>query len=758
MFGSASHNDDCACLRNVSLLADGPICGRGAFHVARSSAGTYKDLSVSWRIITVLLAVWLVQPAHAAVRFDVFPGYDGIVPEGSWFPFVFEIANDGPTFNGVVKVAASQYDQAGSRLFPVELPTGTTKRLSLPVFASGRYVITWDAQLLDEKGKVVAESLGIRARKVNPWTIPLAGAITRTPPILPTIKPRQEDLQPIIARLQPSVFPDNPIALEGLKTIYISSEKALDLSANQSSALLSWLHNGGHLVVGVEQIVQVNGAEWLRRSLPCQLLDITMNPRHSALQEWLASDIRHDGTSFGLEGAAALRRANRTSEAANPYSTVSADDLFEKAPMQVAKVKNRDGKVLMGSANEPLALIAPRGRGQVTALLFSPELEPFVSWKNRPHFWAKITAVPPELFVSEQYNRIGGQSIDGVFGAMIDSKQIRKLPIAWLLLLLLAYLVVIGPVDYYWLKKINRQMLTWITFPIYVALFSVLIYFIGYKLRAGESEWNELHVVDVLPVGGEAEYRGRTYASIYSPVNATYRLVSQLPFATLRGEYLANYANATEGSQARVQQLGNTYEADVTVPVWTSQLFVSDWLNRDVAALTVTLSREYRSWVAEIENTLNNKVRQAVVVVDEQVYEIGELPASKTSRVTLTNATAVTTFVHNYGNSFMSAVNQRQQAFSQNQTIIYDVPRSVMAASLLGYLGGPRTDAPGYGQFVAPPGFDLSPLITRGNGIFMAWVDDYAPTKPIHKFNPLRSKKDTLLRLTVAAEALTAAR
>jgi len=556
-------------------------------------------------------------------------------------------------------------------------------------------------------------------------------------------------LQPIVARLQPSVFPDNPIALEGLRTIYLSSEKALDLSANQANALMSWMHNGGHLVVGIEQIVQVNGTEWLRRALPAQLIDISTAPNHAGLQEWLVSDVRADGTTFGTEG---VRRGNRPAEAANPYATLTIDDLFEKAPMQVAKVKNRDGKVSMGSANEPLALMAPRGRGQITALMFSPELEPFLSWKNRPYFWAKITAVPPELLISEQYNRFGAQSIDGVFGAMIDSKQVRKLPIGWLLLLLLAYLVVIGPVDYYWLKKMNRQMLTWITFPIYVALFSVLIYFIGYKLRAGETEWNELHVVDVLPVGGEAEYRGRTFASIYSPVNATYRLASQLPFATLRGEYLANYANAAEGSQARVQQLANTYQADVTVPVWTSQLFVSDWLNRDAVALTVTLSREDRRWVAEVENTLNKKLTRAIVVVDEQVYEVGELAAEKTTRVVLTNATPVNSFVQTYGNSFMNAANSRQQAFGQNVNPIYDVPRSVMAASLVGYLSSNRPDLPATGQFVSPPGLDLSPLVMRGNAVFMAWVDNYAPIKPVHKFNPLRSHKDTLLRLTVPVE------
>jgi len=80
--------------------------------------------------------------------------------------------------------------------------------------------------------------------------------------------------------------------------------------------------------------------------------------------------------------------------------------------------------------------------------------------------------LPPELLEKADYYRYAGYSIDGVFGAMIDSKQVRKLPVGWLLLLLVGYLVVIGPLDRYWLRKLGKQMLTWITFPIYVALFS----------------------------------------------------------------------------------------------------------------------------------------------------------------------------------------------------------------------------------------------------------------------------------------------
>ena len=95
---------------------------------------------------------------------------------------------------------------------------------------------------------------------------------------------------------------------------------------------------------------------------------------------------------------------------------------------------------------------------------------PFISWKNRGWFWAKLSEVPlSRLQAGGGNGNVARMSPDGVFGSMIDSKQVRKLPLPWLLVrLLVAYLVVIGPLDQHWLKKINRQMLTWITFPLYV--------------------------------------------------------------------------------------------------------------------------------------------------------------------------------------------------------------------------------------------------------------------------------------------------
>jgi len=474
-----------------------------------------------------ILIFFAISSLHAAVRFDMFVGYDGIVPQGSWFPIAFEAQNDGPGFTATIEVSPGQFNSTQTRTMTVELPSGTTKRFIIPTFNAASYNPTWNARVLDERRRVRAEAIGQRVRRLNESQIPLAVAMTRAVPSLPELKNRQEEMRPVFGRLQPAVFPDNPLALEGLNTLYLNSERAMELKANQVGALLAWLYGGGHLVVGLEQINHLSGpGEWLRQLLPMEANGVTSLAVHGELQTWLMTRVRYDGSQFRPVAAKQNTTDARTSSMANPYARLETDSNFEQTAMQVITGKNRDGFVLVGPESSPLVLTAKRGRGQITQLTFAPELEPFRSWSNAAHFWAKMIDLPPDMLSTENNYRYPGRPIDGVFGAMIDSKQVRKLPVGWLLLLLVGYLGVIGPLDQYWLKKLNKQMLTWITFPAYVAFFSLLIYFIGYKLRAGETEWNELHVVDVIPHGEHADLRGRSYGSIYSPFNARYNLAS----------------------------------------------------------------------------------------------------------------------------------------------------------------------------------------------------------------------------------------
>jgi hypothetical protein len=714
------------------------------------------------RLLRALVAAGLLAlalgPASAAVRFDVFIGYEGILPDSAWFPVTVEVQNDGPSFVAQFEIEPSQAQQGQTRTMTVDLPTGTLKRFSLPLYAGSRSGwMSWDASLRDERGRLRAVQKGVRVRRQNSDRMPLLAALTRTAPVFPELKNPQSEFQPVIARLTTSLFPDSPISLDGVNVIYLSSEKALDLTVNQVHALTAWLHAGGRLVVGIEQVVHLNGAPWLQKLLPADFNALTMLPSHPQLQEWLGSAFETNRLARATPRVIPSRRVGNQRQINPPpagpaaaYLVPSTDEKFEEAPIQIATGSRRDGEVKMGTADAPLALSARRGRGEIIALTFSPELEPFHSWKNKTWFWARLAEIPPSVFQEKETSNpyYGGWSMDAVFGAMTDSTQVRKLPIGWLLVLLSAYLVVIGPLDRYWLNRINRPMLTWITFPCYVVFFSVLIYVIGYKLRAGEREYTELHLIDVIPDGDKSYWRGRTYASIYSPANARLPMASDLPHATLRGEASARWNSSQEASRVRVEQRGHNYTAQATVPVWTSQLFVGDWWTRQEAPLAVSVTaRGAGEWDVHVENRTDAAFTEVRCAFKDRIQQFGAVPARSATNFVLrpNSSSPLQTFAANYASTFQNAINQRNQAFAAGERVrLHDIAEASVAASFAGFMSSGNDNM----RFTVPGGLDLLPLVLQGDAVVLAWAPDWAPVPDQARFTAPRTHHNTLLRIS----------
>src|SRR5947199_2835595 len=110
-----------------------------------------RGLRRSWQTLAVALLLLLSINLSAAIRLDVFVGYDGILTQGGFFPAVFEVFNDGPSFKGLLELSPGQFGQGQVREVPVELPTGTFKRLVIPVFSAQQYGFSsWNIRLLDE--------------------------------------------------------------------------------------------------------------------------------------------------------------------------------------------------------------------------------------------------------------------------------------------------------------------------------------------------------------------------------------------------------------------------------------------------------------------------------------------------------------------------------------------------------------------------------------------------------------------------------
>ena len=679
----------------------------------------------------VFICIWLsCNIVNAEVRFDVFMGFSGKARNGEWFPVTVEIENDGPTFSGEIEIKPSSFNEQSIR-YKIELPNNTRKRLSIPVFNNSNY--RWNAKLLND-GKVVSKNDNLRIDSI-PWFSKLFAAVSdqqSSGPVLPETRFKNNNanrrFSPVVVNIQADIFPDNPVTLHGLSSLYLNSKRAINFRAEQASAVSIWVRSGGHLILGVDQPSDITGTPWLRELLNTQFGLIQNLEVGPLIRDWL-------------------------SNAGYPVGAI--DEEFNTKFLNATPVRLKDGKTLMSFDGETLIANANRGLGQVTILGFNPEREPIRSWENRAWLWARLADIDSEWFVSEKPPRdYGRMNVDGLYGMMIDSRQVSKLPVIWLILLLITYLVIIGPVDRIWLKRINKQMLTWLTFPIYVIFFSFLIYYIGYRLRAGQLEINELHIVDVLP-GDQVALRGRSYASIYSPSNKDYLMGGSLTLGAFRNES-SSFSNGAGNQPLLIGLSPGKLEAKARVPIWTSRLFSSEWVSGSEVNIQASVTKQNNdTYQLEILNGLRKPiVGAAFVALQRIVYDesINITPGERGLLELKRSDSKVRDVISGFSSNIRNSIQSRNRAFGNAELSRMDLGlMNIVTGSFPGMLEleGIKQFKKDVNQFDSSGGMDISEYLERDGSVLFVFVEDQSPISSTGLFESKLRKSHSLYRIPI---------
>jgi hypothetical protein len=219
----------------------------------------------------------------------------------------------------------------------------------------------------------------------------------------------------------------------------------------------------------------------------------------------------------------------------------------------------------------------------------------------------------------------------------------------------------------------------------------------------------------------------------------------------LRGEFGDTWGGGQSTEKLNVWQNGDSFKAEIFVPVWTSQLFVSDWWQSAPLPLTVSVQAKGDGWDVQVINHTTQKLTTAQIVIDDYIMPLGDIGPSQTQTFAVSKrgqrATALRDYVTRYGQSFQQAAASRQHAFGATESgHLGDLPNTTVAASFISQMA--RRD--NYMMnFIAPPGLDLSPVVERGSAVLFAWAADYSPVKPMNQFSPRRTHRDTLWRFAV---------
>jgi hypothetical protein len=348
-------------------------------------------------------------------------------------------------------------------------------------------------------------------------------------------------------------------------------------------ALIEWIRRGGRLVV------TVGGNAGLVAKLTAlqELLPYAVNP---------SQPNRKSGVIVLYWSA---RESSQTSTLSGAVEAKSGT--FPVANLQ-AKVE-RPARVLIPTRDrlkdqkDVLAAQAPYGIGRVTVVGFDLDRPPFTDFPQRVEFWDWVLR---EGGANRASSGSEGKLKPGTSGPTEEEDEVaialrvhadtfENVPVisfGWVAMLLVLYILLIGPVEYFFLKRIlGRLELTWITFPIIVLTISIAACFTAYSMKGRDLKINKLDAIDV-DLASNRVY-ATTWFTIFSPHIETYTLgiTPGEGWSTENepGGTVVNWVGAPRGGRPSLLRRNYRYHAgedgleNVPVQVWSTKSFASNW-------------------------------------------------------------------------------------------------------------------------------------------------------------------------------------
>lgn len=444
----------------------------------------HKRRRVSYLLLIGLLltgvAAAAAQTAAPGVTMQLRTGFDGFYRSDTWTPVQITVANSGAAVEGELRVVVGSPTNPTIFNTPISLPTQSNKRVTLYVQPDFRS--TSRVELRDENGRLLLEESfsGLQSLGDNGLLYgivsPDGGELTYLESVTGPWS------RAGAAVLDLDELPETAAAWQALSVLVLNDVDTGQLTPAQLEALRAWIETGGQLVV-------TGGPGWEQTvTAVADLLPVVIS----------GSESRTDLPSL---------------------SATFAEPFRDPGPYLVTNSTLRSGTLLVQEDGLPILAHRSLGSGGVFFLALDPRAAPLLDWDGSEPMWAEVAER-----VSLRPN--WAQPIPGTYAAQeaVTSLPSLALPSSWqLLLFLLVYIVLIGPVNYLVLKRRNQLERAWLTIPVLIVLFSVGAYLTGFRLRGNTALINQISVA--YSQAGSADAQVNSLLGLYSPRRASYDLV-----------------------------------------------------------------------------------------------------------------------------------------------------------------------------------------------------------------------------------------
>ena len=402
-----------------------------------------------------------ISEASAAPTLEVQAkaGIAGKAKYQSVTPLQVTVKNKGADFSGDMAINAfNSYQAASALVVPIDIAAGEEKTFTLYMDNLADYGYSDDDLFAFyegniEKGKKVAYK-GTKRLQAN---FAEANAI-----FIYTLTDKSDRLS---AYLRLSQFvPSNNVDIFNLNQLkdYTVPEVAqgfamaniiavdeiaiADLSQKQQEALLKWVQDGGTLLLGgSEQINTTAGI--FKDDLPLTLSQ------------------------------------QMTSVSADSLSKLSGGGIFTQAISVYTATENAGSVPVLKDNNHILAAKKKVGSGEIVQTTFSLGDQPLASMDG----YAALTAKMLDIQTMSQQTAMQGQStmdqLSYELGSINELFPSFEVSVSYMLIVIILYILVIGPILYFVLKKMDKREHAWWVIPAISVVLSIVLFIFGAKDR-----------------------------------------------------------------------------------------------------------------------------------------------------------------------------------------------------------------------------------------------------------------------------------
>ncbi|MDQ4076514.1 MAG: hypothetical protein M3220_09745 [Chloroflexota bacterium] len=554
---------------------------------------------VTWVLLAFLVAIFppvMAQAQEPELTLEANALYEGTSKYGEWLPVTVNLENRGADVSGQAQVRVTTSSEETVYAQRLELPRGARKQVTIytvPNNFSRRLSVEFVPEGADEP--LVSEEVEVRP---VPNVRFIVAAVSGGGDGLDAIAgvnfrgeqgPRD---QAVLVPLMLDTLPDRPEALRTLDMIVFTGVDTSMLTPRQRMALEQYVRLGGMVLLG--------GGPEANRVL-------------AGIPESLQSVIL--GGDLSLEGVPALEQvAGEPVRVNGPFPAALSE------PMEESTVRFRQDDL-------PLVVERQVGRGMVYWLALDPALSPFDAWAGTDEFWLTLvgdrTAYPRDMPVDVSQRQMVNEQLHYA----LQNLPSLDLPSLRLLVPLLGlYILIVGPVNYFMLRRMRRLELAWVTIPIVTLLFSVGAYGLGFQLRGNDVILNQVAIVQGAP-GSEGGYV-RSVIGIFSPARRSYDLTvageSLLSPSRVQGEPFGP-AGSGGDRHAVIVQGEPTLVEDLTVNQWSMQGVTAESLATEGFAFDADLTSSNGTLVGMITNHSGYVWKDVVVVLGNNFERVGDI-------------------------------------------------------------------------------------------------------------------------------------